>query len=99
MPVHHVSLATGPKHFKEMRDFYLAILAPLGYAVFMDVEGAVGLASGAAGPDFWLHCGGVDFPRCDASTAGADARNRGKTHVAFGVGSPPEVDKWYHNAV
>jgi len=96
MSLGHVSLPTGPSNFQDMRDFYVAILKPLGYEVYMEkVPHFCGL-SGSYGPDFWLHCGGQDSPKITA----ADAESRaGKTHVAFAVSSPKKVDEWYRNAV
>lgn len=43
--------------FDKSRAFYEAALAPLGYVVVMEFEGAVGMGSGGF-PDFWLGAGG-----------------------------------------
>ena len=96
MTISHVSLATGQKHFKEMRDFYVSILAPLGYSVFMEEAGKyIGMGPKNAAPDFWLHCGGTEFDKFDGNVEKRD----GKTHVAFQAGSVKAVHRWYNNAV
>jgi hypothetical protein len=102
MPVHHVSLPTGPKHYEEMKKFYGAVLAPLGYTTFKEFDGVIGLQHNY-NPDFWLHCGGVDFEK--ATAADADNKDddkktlRGKTHVAFSASSQSQVRTWYENAM
>jgi hypothetical protein len=96
MTISHVSLATGQKHFKEMRDFYISILAPLGYSVFMEEQGQyLGMGPKNAAPDFWLHCGGTEFDKFDGNVE----KRAGKTHVAFQAGSITAVRDWYKNAV
>jgi hypothetical protein len=92
MPVSHVSLPTGQKHFAAMRAFYLTILTPLGYLVFMEKENQViGFGPKTSGPDFWLHCGGTEFEPFDG-----DVSNRkGHAHVAFEVSSVAKVKEWY----
>jgi hypothetical protein len=108
MPLGHVSLPTGPSHYKEMRDFYKTILKPIGYTVFMEKEGNVcGLHTMMGGPDFWLHCGGEDFPKvvnpASASLAAGEQVEKkkvgGRTHVGFNVSSRKQVDEWYRNAL
>lgn len=99
MPLGHVSLATGPKHFKDMRDFYTAVLAPLGYTVFMQEDGKFCGLQINHNPDFWLHCGGEDFTKLDPSVAGIDEGRRGRTHVAFSASSRKQVDEWYRHAM
>jgi len=94
MSLGHVSLPTGPANYKEMRDFYVAILEPLGYKIYLEKDSHFLGLGAMAGPDFWLHCGGEDFPRITASE-----KPKGKTHVAFAVGSKKKVDDWYRNAV
>ncbi len=96
MSLHHVSLATGQAHFKEMRDFYLAALQPLGYKMYLEKEGIVCGLRGSSGPDLWLHCGGQDFPRITEATK--DKRG-GKPHVAFAASGPQQVNDWYKNAM
>lgn len=84
-----------------MRDFYLASLQPFGYKLYMEREGCFcGLQAPRAGPDIWLHCGGGDFPRLDASLS-AEENLKGKSHVhlAVDVGSRNKVDEWYRAAL
>jgi hypothetical protein len=96
MPIAHVSLPTGPKHYKAMRDFYIPILAPLGYSVFMEKEGEViGFGPKNGGPDFWLHCGGSDFKPFDGDVK----KREGKTHVAFEAASQKAVQEWHKIAM
>jgi len=96
MALSHVSLPTGQKHFKEMRDFYVAILAPLGYRVFMEEEDKfLGMAPKYGGPDFWLHCGGTEFDKFDGNVE----KRGGRTHVAFQVNGTKAVYDWYKIAV
>jgi hypothetical protein len=96
MSLTHVSLPTGQNHFKEMRDFYLAALAPLGYGVFMEAEKKfIGMGKKHASPDFWLHCGGIEFEKFDGNVE----KMRGKTHVAFMVNSKADVHRWYNAAM
>lgn len=79
-----------------MRDFYVSILAPLGYNVFIEEEGAyLGMAPKNGAPDFWLHCGGTEFDKFDGNVEKRD----GKAHVAFQVSSTKDVHNWYKNAV
>ncbi|KAK3365545.1 Glyoxalase/Bleomycin resistance protein/Dihydroxybiphenyl dioxygenase [Lasiosphaeria ovina] len=96
MSLGHVSLPTGPSHFKEMRDFYAATLKSIGYKVYMEKEGNFcGLQGYMGGPDFWLHCGGEDF----AAGTATGKRGAGLAHVAFTVGSRKQVDQWYQSAL
>lgn len=100
MPLGHVSLPTGPSNYKAMRDFYAAVLAPLGYKIYMEKEGHFCGFHTHVGPDFWLHCGGEDFPPVHpALSADENLKTRGRTHVAFSVSSRRQVDEWYRNAV
>jgi hypothetical protein len=96
MTISHVGLPTGQKHFKEMRDFYIAVLAPLGYRVFMEVEGQlVGMAPKYGAPDFWLHSGGTEFDKFDGDVE----KRGGKTHLAFQANSIKAVYDWSKVAV
>ncbi len=101
MPINHVSLATGPSSFKALRDFYVAALKPLGFSIYKESSNCfLGLQAPRAGPDFWLHCGGEDFPLLDPSLpAEENLKGRGRTHVAFDAGSNAKVDEWYKAAV
>lgn len=95
MSLEHISLATGPSNFQEVRDFYLAILQPLGYKVYFEnVPKITGLVGPSRVPDFWLHPGPDDIAKVTT------AEKRGsKTHVAFRASSRKVVDEWYRNAL
>lgn len=91
MPILHVSLPTGQKHYKAMRDFYVTILAPLGYGIYYEKDEFLGLGPKNGNPDFWLHAGSEEF-----SAFGGNVEKRGgKTHVAFEASSRKQVDEWY----
>lgn len=69
MPVDHVGISVPKDRFKEILDFYLAALAPLGYKVIAQpIPDVVGLGKDV--PDWWLAA-------ADAAPA------RGSLHVAF----------------
>jgi len=76
--------------FEASRNFYLAALAPLGYAVRKEGERAVGFGAEdpAAGADphgdFWIAQGQPSEPRI---------------HLAFRARNPQEVDAFYHAAL
>jgi catechol 2,3-dioxygenase-like lactoylglutathione lyase family enzyme len=96
MPVSHVSLPVGQKNFQKMRDFYVQILAPLGYEIFMEKPGqTVGFGPKRGAPDFWLHCGGDEFQPFDGDVE----KRGGKTHIAFDVGTVAKVHEWYEAAL
>jgi hypothetical protein len=96
MALTHVSLPTGQKHYKEMRDFYVAALAPLSYGIFMEkANQVIGFGKKHAGPDFWLHCGGTEFEKFDGNVE----KRGGKTHVAFMVKGKNDVHRWYDAAM
>jgi len=59
--------------------FYLAALAPLGYALAYEFEGGAGFSSGEGIPDFWLHAGEA----------------QGGTHVAFRSPERSAVDAFH----
>jgi hypothetical protein len=96
MPIAHVSLPTGPSNFAAMREFYIQILTPLGYRIFMEHDKAViGFVQKHAGPDFWIHCGDTEHEKFGGSLE----KRGGKTHVAFTAKSKAEVDRWYAAAM
>jgi catechol 2,3-dioxygenase-like lactoylglutathione lyase family enzyme len=72
------------------RKFYEAALAPLGYAVLMEIPkehtgGVVVLGFGVAPkPDFWLHEGTPQTPR---------------VHIAFRADNRAQVDAFYRAAI
>ena len=63
--------------------FYRAALAPLGYSVLMEFEGAAGLGV-APKPDFWIGQGKPNEPR---------------VHVAFRADTRAVVDAFYKAAL
>jgi catechol 2,3-dioxygenase-like lactoylglutathione lyase family enzyme len=75
---------------KRSREFYEAALAPLGYAVLMEIPkehtgGVVVLGFGVAPkPDFWLHEGTPQTPR---------------VHIAFRADNRAQVDGFYRAAI
>lgn len=96
MPISHISLPTGPSTFRQLQTFYLAILKPLGYTVYLENHLRLyGMAS-SAGPEFWLHCEDAEQPKLDITTG---SKPVGKTHVAFNAESRDIVDAWYQIAM
>ncbi len=64
--------------------FYAEALAPLGYSVQMEVEGAAaGFGTGKGIPAFWI----------------GNREGRGATHVAFAAPDRAAVDAFYSAAV
>ncbi|MGC9975051.1 MAG: VOC family protein [Gaiellaceae bacterium] len=71
------------------RAFYLKALAPLGYGIALELEGAAGFGAreGAGddpGGDFWISVGEPQTPR---------------THVAFRAANEEQVDEFYWAAI
>jgi len=60
--------------------FYEQALAPLGYVVIMEVDGAVGFGKGGK-PDFWLAAGGAG-PRVHVAIQAADTATVDAFHAA-----------------
>jgi len=83
MPLAHISLPVSS--LTESSAFYTALLAPLGYSIFMSLEQTVGFTIKYAGPDFWLH-------KCPEEK---DGKGVSKTHVAFAASSRKKVDAFY----
>ena len=65
------------------KSFYASALAPLGYSLQAEFEGAIGFGSGEGIPDFWL---------------GA-REERGATHFAFTAKDRATVDAFHQAAV
>jgi hypothetical protein len=98
MPLHHYGLPVGP-HYKIMHDFYVAIMAPLGYKIAMDMSEYeyCGFAVEGSLPDFWLGGG-----RKEDGLQKYDGDIKGRVspiHVAFKAESKEQVDEWYENAM
>ena len=91
MPLDHVSV--GCTHVKKAKDFYDAVLAPLGYTPVMPVEiGGELLAVGygdAGHPSFWVQ---KPFNRQPPSFGNG-------VHVAFSAPTRAAVDEFYLAAV
>ncbi len=69
--------------FEQAKEFYRKSLAPLGYSLQMEFEGAAGFGTGEGIPDFWL----------------GSSDERGATHVAFSAPDRKAVDAFYEAAV
>ena len=69
--------------FQQAKRFYEQALAPLGYSLQMEFEGAAGFGTGEGIPDFWI----------------GSSSERGATHVAFSAGDRASVDKFYEAAI
>ncbi|KAF4438353.1 glyoxalase bleomycin resistance protein dioxygenase [Fusarium austroafricanum] len=99
MPFSHVALPVG-EHYEEMRDFYKAILAPLGYEFKFEGVGTkgahycgFGLKNGP--PDFWLGGGSHALPKYDGNLEDRIA----PVHIAFDAENPKGVDEWHEAAL
>ena len=69
--------------FDQAKSFYSQALAPLGYSVQMEFEGAAGFGTGRGIPDFWI----------------GSREERGATHVAFTAENRAAVDAFYEAAM
>ena len=84
----HVGIAVS--NFPRSRAFYLAVFAPLGFEVVMDVTkeqtgGYEGTGFGMPGhPQFWIGTGKIQT---------------GSTHLAFPAKSRADVDAFYRAAI
>lgn len=108
MSLAHVSIPTGPTKFKAMRDFYVASLESIGYAIYAESEPwtASEVAAGAGPqyiglqskgrPDFWLHAGAKDIPQATYTDQQPHSEMAGQgIHVAWMVESDAKVYEWY----
>lgn len=71
------------------REFYLKALAPLGYGIGLEFEGAVGFGAETEkgddpGGDFWIGAGEPQTPRL---------------HIAFRAASEQQVAEFYRAAI
>ena len=71
------------RDFEQAKNFYVQALAPLGYSVQMEFEGAAGFGAGEGIPDFWIGSGS----------------ERGATHVALSAKDRAAVDAFYEAAL
>jgi catechol 2,3-dioxygenase-like lactoylglutathione lyase family enzyme len=69
--------------FDRAKRFYEQTLAPLGYSLQMEFEGAAGFGTGEGIPDFWI----------------GSSSERGATHVAFGASDRATVDRFHEAAM
>jgi len=96
MAISHVSIPTGPSNYEHVKTWYLKILKPLGYSVFVEKDKEMcGLAPQGGGPDFWIHSGKDEIPKFEGKLEG----RKGKAHIAFVATSKSQVDYWYVHAV
>jgi catechol 2,3-dioxygenase-like lactoylglutathione lyase family enzyme len=79
--IDHVTANVGD--LERAKRFYEQTLAPLGYSVHMEFEGAVGFGSGEGIPDFWL----------------GSREERGAAHVAFSARDRATVDAFFEAAL
>ena len=86
--IDHTGVAVS--NFDRSKQFYTEALAPLGYALIMEVTAEESGGHDAAGfgvppkPDFWVIGGGTDIQ---------------PIHVAFRAGNRPQVDAFYKAAI
>lgn len=88
MPIAHISVPVSS--IPDSTAFYLAVLKPLKYDIFMKIDATVGFAPKYGGPDFWIH-------RCPEEKG--DGKEVQKTHVAFVGKSHGEVKAFYEAAL
>jgi catechol 2,3-dioxygenase-like lactoylglutathione lyase family enzyme len=69
--------------FARAKRFYEQALAPLGYSLQMEFDGAAGFGSGQGMPDFWI----------------GSSDERGATHVAFTANDRAAVDAFHQRAL
>ena len=79
--IDHVTANVGD--FEQAKRLYEQALAPLGYSVQMEFEGAAGFGTGEGIPDFWI----------------GSSSERGATHVAFSAADRAAVDAFYEAAI
>src|SRR5918995_6877246 len=66
--IDHIGLSVAD--YERSKAFYRAALAPLGYGLIMEVEGAAGLGAGGK-PGFWIGQGRPTAPRVHIAFAAA----------------------------
>jgi catechol 2,3-dioxygenase-like lactoylglutathione lyase family enzyme len=79
--IDHVTANVGD--FQKAKQFYEQALAPQGYSVQMEFEGAAGFGTGEGIPDFWI----------------GSSPERGATHVALSAKDRAAVDAFYEAAM
>lgn len=88
------------RDYANSKAFYKTALAPLGYAIVMEVEGWAGFGAGGK-PDFWIHQGKATTPRMHVAFRSANrAKVREFYAAALKAGArdngPPGIRKEYH---
>jgi catechol 2,3-dioxygenase-like lactoylglutathione lyase family enzyme len=78
--IDHIGLSVAD--YERSKAFYRAALAPLGYGLIMEVEGAAGFGAGGK-PDFWI---------------GQDQRTTPRVHIAFAAADRATVRAFYEAA-
>jgi catechol 2,3-dioxygenase-like lactoylglutathione lyase family enzyme len=68
--------------FEQAKRFYEQALAPLGYSLQMEFDGAAGFGPGEGVPDFWI----------------GSREERGASHIAFSAPNRGAVDAFYEAA-
>lgn len=99
MPVNHIGIPVG-KHYTAMRDFYAAVLAPLGYKLVVEGQGPhnyCGFGVEGKGPDFWLGGGCQEDGLKEYD--GDLAKRVAPFHVAFDGKDQEHVKAWYESAM
>jgi len=87
MPLGHVAIPVSD--LKASTAFYASTIAPLGYSIYVEVEGkCAGFGPKRGVPDFWI---GPEKKNFDATSA--------PTHVAFQVSSKKLVHEFYETAL
>ena len=79
--IDHVTANVGD--FEQAKHFYERALAPLGYSLQVEFEGAVGFGTGEGVPDFWI----------------GSSPERGAAHVAFSAKDRAAVDAFFEAAI
>lgn len=79
--IDHVTANVGD--FERAKRFYEQALAPLGYSLRMEFEGAAGFGAAEGIPAFWI----------------GSSAERGATHVAFSAPDRAAVDKFHEAAI
>ena len=79
--IDHVTANVGD--LERAKRFFAQALAPLGYSLKMEFEGAAGFGAAEGIPDFWI----------------GSHPERGATHVAFSAGDRASVDRFHEAAL
>lgn len=101
MAFSHIGLPVGSHHIA-MRNFYTAILEPLGYGIKLgNGEGHefCGLGTNASGPIFWLGLCAASANKTVPKYDGNLENRIAPIHLAFDSTSPKEVDEWCETAM